>query len=316
MHGGAGAAGFVGSSRGEALLGAGHDVVGIDSFTDYYETKIKRRNIAAALANQNFRLLEVDLRTADLEGVLARLDDISVVYHQAGQPGVRLSWDEGFATYNTCNILATQRLLEACKRTDVPRVVYASSSSVYGNAKQYPVTEGDLPAPHSPYGVTKLAAEHLCSLYVANHGLSVMSLRYFTVYGPRQRPDMAFSKLIRAAIEGSRFPLLGDGSQVRDFTYVGDVVAANLTAGESAQSGCVNICGGGSTKLRDVFDLVEENVGKVIAIDAQAQAAGDVDQTGGSFELAREIFGWTPKTALADGIAAQCAWTQEMLSAQ
>ena len=192
------------------------------------------------------------------------LDGVDVVYHQAAQPGVRLSWSDGFGTYDECNVLATQRLLEAVRSTaSVRRVVYASSSSVYGNAARYPVVETDLPRPHSPYGVTKLAGEHLCNLYAHNYGISTVALRYFTVYGPRQRPDMAHHRLIEAALDGTTFPLYGDGSHVRDFTYVGDVVRANLLAGRAdiAAGTVVNICAGGSTIMRDLIDAVGEAVG-------------------------------------------------------
>lgn len=211
-----GAAGFIGSQLVEALLGAGEEVVGLDAFTPYYDRSQKEANLADVRDQPCFQLIEADLRDADLESLLA---GVNVVYHQAAQPGVRLSWSEGFAAYDGCNVLATQRLLEACRATGVDRVVYASSSSVYGNADYYPVTEADLPRPHSPYGVTKLAAEHLCSLYAANYGLSTVSLRYFTVFGPRQRPDMAFHRLIEGALVGDPFPLYGDGSHVRDFTF-------------------------------------------------------------------------------------------------
>ena len=193
-----GVAGFIGSQLAEALLDEGHEVVGVDAFTPYYDRSQKDANVAALQARDGFRFVEADLRDADLDALLASVD---VVYHQAAQPGVRLSWSDGFATYDSCNVLATQRLLEASLHAGVGRIVYASSSSVYGNAETYPVSETDLPRPHSPYGVTKLAAEHLCGLYAANHGLATVALRYFTVYGPRQRPDMAFHRLIEGALD-------------------------------------------------------------------------------------------------------------------
>ncbi len=302
-----GAAGFIGSQLAEALLDEGHDVVGVDAFTPYYDRAIKESNLASLRDRPGFRFIEEDLRDGDLDELLG---GVEVVYHQAAQPGVRLSWSDGFATYDTCNVLATQRVLEAARQCGVGRVVYASSSSVYGNAGSYPVTETDLPRPHSPYGVTKLAAEHLCGLYAANHGLSTVSLRYFTVYGPRQRPDMAFHRLIEGALDQEPFPLFGDGSHVRDFTYVGDVVRANVLAGTAdvAPGTVVNVCAGGSTVLRDVIDAVGEAVGSRVPIEQHSEQAGDVQRTGGSNAAARRLLGWEPQTTLADGIAAQVAW--------
>jgi len=302
-----GAAGFVGSQLVDVLLAAGHDVVGVDAFTPYYDRATKEANLDAARQHDRFRLVDVDLRDADLRPLL---DGVDTVYHQAAQPGVRLSWSDGFATYDSCNVLATQRVLEAALRSGVRRVVYASSSSVYGNAETYPVHETDLPRPHSPYGVTKLAAEHLCGLYAANHGLSTVALRYFTVYGPRQRPDMAFHRLVEAALDQEPFPLYGDGSHVRDFTYVGDVVEANVLAGRAdAPAGTVvNVCAGGSTVLRDVIDAVGEAVGAPVPVERLGEQAGDVQRTGGSNEAAARILGWAPRTSLADGIAAQADW--------
>ncbi len=302
-----GAAGFIGSSLVDRLLDEEYAVVGVDCFTEYYDETAKRSNIAQASRSDSFVLSELDLRTDDLDGLL---EDVDVVFHQAGQPGVRLSWDLGFEMYDTCNVLATQRLLEACRRTGVPRVVYASSSSVYGNAAHYPVSEDMLPAPHSPYGVTKLAAEHLCGLYAANYGLSVVALRYFTVFGPRQRPDMAHHRLIEAALDDVPFPLFGDGTHVRDFTFVGDVVDANVLAGRAEVPGgtVVNVCAGGSTKMSDLIDAVGVAVGRDVRIDSLPEQAGDVRRTGGDASRAAELLGWAPSTTLADGIARQTEW--------
>jgi nucleoside-diphosphate-sugar epimerase len=302
-----GAAGFIGSHLAEALLDDGHEVVGVDAFTPYYDRAEKEGNLCRLLADDRFRFVEADLRDTDLDSLF---DGIDVVYHQAAQPGVRLSWSDGFATYDSCNVLATQRVLEAARRAGVGRVVYASSSSVYGNADSYPVAETDLPRPHSPYGVTKLAAEHLCGLYAANHGVSTVSLRYFTVYGPRQRPDMAFHRLIEGALDQTPFPLYGDGSHVRDFTYVGDIVRANVLAGraDAAPGTVVNVCAGGSTVLRDVIDAVGAAVGSPVPVEQHGEQPGDVQRTGGSNDAARRLLGWEPQTVLADGIAAQVAW--------
>ena len=215
---------------------------------------------------------------------------------------MRLSWAEGFEAYDSCNILATQRLLEACRSVELDRFVFASSSSVYGEAERYPTVETDLPQPRSPYGVTKLAAEHLCGLYAATWGIPTVALRYFTVYGPAQRPDMSFHRLCEAALGGDPFPLLGDGSQVRSFTYVGDVVEANRKAAmaDVAPGTVVNISGGSSVALSEVIDLVGELVGSPVPIERRGVAAGDVTRTGGSVERAA-LLGWEPKRRSARG---------------
>ena len=305
-----GAAGFIGSTLVESLLTRGANVRGIDCFTPYYDPDVKRANLAPALdrsRSPRLELMECDLRTAPLEDLL---EDVDIIYHQAGQPGVRLSWSQGFETYASCNVLATQRLLEAAVRVGVERIVYASSSSIYGNAPRYPVDETILPRPHSPYGVTKLAGEHLCALYAENHGLSTVSLRYFTVYGPRQRPDMAVHRLIKAALDGTAFPLFGDGSQVRDLTYVDDVVAANhaAAAADTKPGLAVNICTGGHTRVAELIELTEEAVRRPVLIDHQPDQPGDVRRTGGDGSLAFEQLGWEPRHTLAKGVAAQAAW--------
>ncbi|WP_395160170.1 NAD-dependent epimerase/dehydratase family protein, partial [Ilumatobacter sp.] len=225
-----GAAGFVGSNLVDHCLTLGWKVTGVDALTDYYSESIKRANLSDAMMNPRFKLIEADLCTADLVGVL---DGVDVVSHQAGQPGVRGSWAEGFHEYLEWNVHGTQRLLEASVQVGLQRFVYASSSSLYGATTTFPTTEATLPAPRSPYGVTKLAAEHLVNLYAANYGLSTVALRYFTVYGPRQRPDMATHRLIECGLMGSQFNLFGTGEAVRDFTYVGDVVTANVLAAQA-----------------------------------------------------------------------------------
>jgi nucleoside-diphosphate-sugar epimerase len=302
-----GGAGFIGSHLVEALLDAGDTVRVVDCLTDYYDVAQKEANLGRFAPRTGCEIVLADLREVDPTPLL---DGIDVVYHQAGQPGVRLSWADGFAAYDSCNILATQRLLEACRGTDIERFVFASSSSVYGDAERYPTVETDLPRPRSPYGVTKLAAEHLCGLYAATWGVPTVSLRYFTVYGPAQRPDMSFHRLCEAALGGPAFPLLGDGSQVRSFTYVGDVVEANMRAGTAdVEPGTVvNISGGSSVALSEVIALVEELVGAPVPIDRQGVAAGDVARTGGSVELAQSLLGWEPKTQIREGIAEQLDW--------
>jgi nucleoside-diphosphate-sugar epimerase len=302
-----GGAGFIGSHLVEALLERGEPVRVVDSLTNYYDVAQKEANLDRLATKSGSEIVLADLRDAD---VLALLDGVDVVYHQAGQPGVRLSWAEGFAAYDSCNILATQKLLEGCRQVPVSRLVFASSSSIYGEAPRYPTLETDLPQPRSPYGVTKLAAEHLCGLYAATWGIPTVSLRYFTVYGPRQRPDMSFHRLCEAVVGGEPFPLLGDGSQIRNFTYVGDVVEANLLAAEAdLEPGVVmNIAGGASVTLAEVIDLVGELAGTEVPIERLPPAPGDVTRTGGSVERAHELLGWQPTTDIRTGLAAQLDW--------
>lgn len=301
-----GCAGFIGSHLAERCLARGDRVIGIDLLTDYYDVDQKRANLGRLTSLPGFEFVESDL-AAGFDDYAQRAD---VVFHQAGQPGVRASWRDQFDEYLSRNVQATQRVLEACVRGGVDRVVYASSSSVYGNAERYPVNETMQPRPFSPYGVTKLAAEHLCSLYASNFGLSVVSLRYFTVYGPRQRPDMATHRLFEAALEGTTFPLYGTGAQLRDFTFVGDVVTANLLAAEAdVPPGLVaNIAGGSSCSMLDLVSTIEEIAGRHIEIDYRDPVRGDVRRTGGLTDVARDEFGWTPDTALRKGLEVQYRW--------
>jgi UDP-glucuronate 4-epimerase len=303
-----GVAGFVGSHLAEALLARGDTVLGVDCFTPYYDAADKRRNLAGAREHASFEFSEVDLRSGELEPLL---DGVDLVFHQAAQPGVRLSWSGGFADYVGHNVLATQRLLEAVVAArPAARVVYASSSSVYGNQSRYPTQEGDLPRPFSPYGVTKLAAEHLCGLYAENWGVATVSLRYFTVLGPRQRPDMAIHRLCEAAVHGTAFPRYGDGSQLREFTYVDDIVRGNLLAAarDIAPGSFFNLAGGGEITVAELIELVGELAGAPVEIDQQPRVAGDALRNGGSIKRAREVLGWAPETSLRDGVRAQLAW--------
>jgi UDP-glucuronate 4-epimerase len=303
-----GAAGFIGSHLSDALLARGDSVVGVDCFTPYYGREVKERNLADADTHAGFEFVEADLLDTELEALLAEVD---VVFHQAAQAGVRLSWSHGFADYVTNNVLATQRLLEAIVVSrPTARFVYASSSSVYGNQQRYPVVETDLPAPFSPYGVTKLAAEHLCRLYATNAGLRTVSLRYFTVFGPRQRPDMSTYRLCEAALRSTAFPRYGDGTQVREFTYVDDIVRANLLAAEAdvAPGTYVNIAGGSEITLSQLIALVGDIAGAPVKINEEPAQPGDTMRNGGSIERAFALLGWEPRVSLADGVAAQLAW--------
>lgn len=309
-----GAAGFIGSHLAERLLRDGRRVVGVDCFSDYYPPTVKRATAEGLRLHEGFDLREIDLASAPAEVLSALLDDVDVVFHLAGQPGVRRSWSEGFDSYVEHNVVATQRLLEACRQQPLRRFVYASSSSVYGQASSYPTYETDLPRPHSPYGVTKLAGEHLCSVYAANERIPTVSLRYFTVYGPRQRPDMAIHRLIEAALGGTPFPLYGTGEQVRDFTFVSDVVEANVLASTAGvEPGSVmNIAGGSIVSLAELLATVGELAGRPVEVAHRPKQAGDVDRTSGSIDSAQALLEWKPSVALEDGLGLQLGWHREM----
>lgn len=305
-----GAAGFVGSHLTKRLRDDGHDVIGLDSFTDYYDVTLKRANADAAI-QAGVTFVEGDLNVVDLDAIL---DGVEAVFHLAGQPGVRSSWGEDFSTYTHCNIDATQRLLEASRRRPtLRRLVYASSSSVYGNAERYPTSERDRPQPISPYGVTKLAAEHLCSLYATCFGVPTVSLRYFTVYGPGQRPDMAFTRFADAVVRGDRITVYGSGEQTRDFTFVEDVVEANLLAAtRDVPAGTVmNVAGGSHTSVNEVLQIFEELAGSQLSVARVEAVAGDARQTGGDTSAIRSLLGWQPSVSLREGIAQQFRWAAE-----
>lgn len=301
-----GAAGFIGSHTVEAAVAAGHRVVAVDSFNDYYDPAFKRRNAELVAQRCGVAIWDMDLLSADLEDLLV---DMDVLLHLAGQPGVRSSWSE-FSGYVSQNITLTDRILQASHRVGIRRFVYASSSSVYGNADVYPVTESAQTIPSSPYGVTKLAGELLCRAYAENFGLSTVAMRYFTVYGPRQRPDMAIHRLIQAALDGSPFTLHGDGQQIRDFTFVDDVAAANVAAinADLAPGTVFNISGGTATDMSSVIAQVQAETGRTLEIVRGEVAPGDVRQTGGDSTRARNLLGWHPTHTLAEGVRAQFAF--------
>ncbi|KAA9084155.1 NAD-dependent epimerase/dehydratase family protein [Microbacterium radiodurans] len=305
-----GAAGFVGSRIARRALAEGHQVVGVDALTDYYDPEIKRRNVKL-LTGSNFEFVAGDLLDQDLKSLL---DGVNVIFHQAGQPGVRSSWGRDFEIYLRANIAATQQLLEAAVGSQSLRaMVYASSSSVYGDAENYPTLESDRPMPVSPYGVSKLAAEHLCTLYARNFGVPTVSLRYFTVYGPGQRPDMAFTRFCKAAVTGSPITLYGDGEQIRDFTFVDDIVEANFAAGfGQVEPGSVfNVAGGSNVSVNEVIRTLEELSDESIQIDRRDAVSGDVRRTSGSTAAIQSALGWSPKVSLKEGLAAQFEWARE-----
>jgi UDP-glucose 4-epimerase len=307
-----GTAGFIGSHLSAALLDRGAEVVGVDSFTDYYGREVKERNVEPLGGRKGFRFLEAALQSADL---VALLDGVTHVFHLAGQAGVRPSWGRDFQTYVTNNIEATQRLLEAVRDRPLERFVYASSSSVYGDAVPIPMREDAALQPLSPYGVTKLAAEHLCHLYWVNHGVPSVSLRYFTVYGPRQRPDMAFHRFIRAALTGQTIALYGDGEQTRDFTYVADAVAATMAAGDRGQPGAVyNIGGGSRVSIREVLHEVGRLTGRHLDIRREPAQKGDMRDTFADTTRARADLGFAPSHTLPAGLAAECDWLARLLA--
>jgi UDP-glucuronate 4-epimerase len=299
-----GSAGFVGSHVCAALLERGHEVDGVDAFTDYYDPSVKRANTARLARQERFRSLELDLARADLDDVLAGAD---AVIHLAAQPGVRLSWSDGFGVYVERNISASQRLLEAARRTRVRRLILASSSSVYGNATEQPITEDAATRPFSPYGVTKLAMEHLAAVYAANWGLSTVVLRYFTLYGPGQRPDMAVHRFIAAVAAGRPVTVYGDGEQVRDFTYVADAASATLAAVEIdvAPASVFNVAGGSPATVNELLNLVSEHIGRPLTTRHLPAQAGDVRATHGAINRARRLLGWQPEVPLDDGVKLQ-----------
>jgi nucleoside-diphosphate-sugar epimerase len=301
-----GAAGFIGSHLSESLVASGADVTGVDCFTDYYARDVKEQNLAELRRHGKFTFIEAALQTADLN---ALLDGVTHVFHLAAQAGVRKSWGSDFLTYTSHNVDSTQRLLEAVKERSIHRFVYASSSSVYGDGVPIPMREETYLQPLSPYGVTKLAAEHLCTLYHANYGVPTVSLRYFTVYGPRQRPDMAFHKFIRAALAGQPISLYGDGEQTRDFTFVADIVAANRAAGDRGRPGAVNNIGGGSrVTINHVLELVAEIAGRSLDIRREAAQKGDMRDTFADTSRAQADLGFAPAATLASGLAAEYQW--------
>ena len=308
-----GAAGFIGSSLADLLLSQGHEVTGVDCFADYYPREIKEANIAGALADPRFTFIEDDLLTIDLHALLTGVD---WVFHEAAQAGVRASWGSSFDTYARNNILVTQRLLETAKSSQIKRLVYASSSSIYGDSPELPLRESARPQPVSPYGVTKLAAEHLCYLYHVNYGVPTVSLRYFTVYGPRQRPDMAFNKFIRAALSGGEILIHGDGEQTRDFTYITDICNANLLAArtDAAVGRIFNVGGGSRVTVNHVLDVLSGLCGERVKVRHIEDQKGDVRHTLSDTTAAHETLGYYTQVPVEEGLAREFAWLKASVS--
>jgi nucleoside-diphosphate-sugar epimerase len=297
-----GCAGFVGSHLSEALLEQGNYVRGVDCFTDYYPRKTKLNNIARLRKDKAFELVEADLASSALSGIVA---DVDAVFHLAAQPGVRASWGKTFSHYVHDNIIATQKLLEALKGRPLERFVYASSSSIYGDAEKSPTPEDALPAPVSPYGATKLAGEHLCHVYSKNYALPLVVLRYFTVYGPRQRPDMAFSRFISAISSRRAIEVYGDGDQRRDFTFVNDIVSGNLLALRATPGSTYNVGAGMTHSVNEVIETIERLVREKSILRHLPAARGDVRVTSADISRISADLGYKVRTTLAEGLEAQ-----------
>lgn len=300
-----GAAGFIGSHLSERLLREGWEVRGVDCFTPHYARALKEANLLHLRGHPQFEIVEADLGVADCRRLVARCD---TVFHLAAQPGVRTSWSDGFLLHDDANVRVTQRLLEAVTHHPVRRFVYASSASVYGDRATSPSRETDMPQPFSPYGVTKLAAEHLCAAYAANFGVPAIALRLFSVYGPRQRPDMALHRMIEAARRGAVFEVFGSGRQVRDLTFVADVVDAFFLAATTSRTDgydVVNVAGGQPASVLELADLVGRLVGADVSLVHRPRGRGDVERTEADLGRARSVLAWEPRTGLREGLVAQ-----------
>lgn len=305
-----GVAGFIGSHLAQNLLREGHEVVGIDSFTSYYSKTAKLSNLEALNESDGFRFVEADISRTDL---FPLLEGVDYVFHLAGQPGVRPSWGESFYSYVSDNILATQRLLEAAKKSSLRRFVFASSSSIYGDSERLPTPESSIPYPLSPYGATKLAVESMAHVYHKNFGVPTVGLRYFTVYGPRQRPDMAFNIFIRRISEGLPLEIYGDGTQSRDFTFVEDTVRATILSAQGRAGGVYNVGTGVPTPLNDVIHEMENIVGRKAKAIYRERALGDVTNTCADVSRIRSEVGFSARVKLKEGLKEQIDWQENGL---
>lgn len=310
-----GAGGFIGSTLTDVMLRRGYEVVGIEGFIDNYEPYLKRLNLSDAMPNDNFTFLAQDLSEDDCYGEIEEegyLEGVQTVVHLAARPGVRDSWGDHFADYTDNNVLATQKLLELFKERPEVHFIYASSSSIYGDAAKLPVKEDDSPAPVSPYGATKLAGEDLMAIYAKSFGLTPTILRFFTVYGPRQRPDMAIHKFIKRIAEGEAIPVFGNGENGRDYTYIGDIIdALGKVIDKNIRGETFNVGGGKSTALKDMVSAVEDALEKKAVVERLPMQPGDVKDTLADISKLRTAVGYAPSTDLRTGIAAQVSWMRE-----
>lgn len=301
-----GCAGFIGSNLSDFLLKKGYEVTGIDSLTDYYSSEIKISNIETALKNKNFNFIERDILD------FKKFPQVDVVFHMAAQAGVRSSWGEYFVTYISNNIEATQKLLEYYKDQKIKKFIYSSSSSVYGDSK-LPMNEESLLKPVSPYGVSKLAAENLCYLYWKNYSVPTISLRYFTVYGPRQRPDMAINKFVDSIINQEEIVVFGDGEQTRDFTYIGDVINLIIKAAYSKFEGEIfNVGGGNKISVNDLINEIQKIVGIQSIVKYEEKQKGDVKNTLSDVRKTKKLLGWEPKTDVTSGLRNYIEWYKNL----
>jgi UDP-glucose 4-epimerase len=306
-----GVAGFIGSHLAERLIKEGFEVTGVDSFLDYYPRRVKESNLRGLIGDPRFKFIEGNILDLDLKGILSRVD---AVFHQAAIPGVRASWGRDFNQYVENNILGTQVLLEACKDARIEKFVYASSSSIYGDADELPIKETTPTNPVSPYGVSKLAGEHLASLYFKGYGIPVVSLRYFTVYGPRQRPDMGFHRFISAVLMGREIEIYGTGEQTRDFTFIDDAVEANLQAYYRGKEGeSYNVGGGSRIKLVEAIKIIEGISGKRANIRYKEPQRGDAKHTYADVSKAKRDLGYSPKFDIHQGLRRHYDWLRENL---
>jgi len=307
-----GAAGFIGSHLCRKLLNEGYSVTGIDSFVDFYPKWIKEKNIIDLKKRNKFKFISEDINNTDLGSLLKKTD---FVLHLAAQAGVRSSWGSDFSVYTKNNIEATQKLLEAAKNSPVKKFIYASSSSVYGAYSELPMSEKNSLHPYSPYGVTKLAGENLCSLYFNNFGIHTVSLRFFTVYGPGQRPDMAFHRFFKAIINDKQIPVFGNGKQTRDFTYIDDIIKATFSSIVKGRIGEIyNIAGGNRRKLEDIFPIIEKITLKNIQIKLEREQKGDVSHTYADIGKAKKDLNFSPQTPLTEGLQEEWSWIQKLYS--
>ncbi|UCE42270.1 MAG: GDP-mannose 4,6-dehydratase [Candidatus Aminicenantes bacterium] len=305
-----GAAGFIGSHLCKKLIRDGAHIVALDAFTDFYSRSIKENNIKSLINHPHFELMPVDILETNIDEIMNKVD---VVFHFAAQPGVRTSWGSDFSIYTKNNIDATQRLLEAAKKSTLKKFIYASSSSVYGLSPLLPMKETSTLHPYSPYGVTKLAAENLCFLYYKNYGIPCVSLRFFTVYGPGQRPDMAFHKFFKSILLGEEITVFGDGQQTRDFTFIDDIIWANLSSIENGRAGeNYNLGGGTRIKLADVVPIFEHICKKKVNIRYVPGQKGDVRHTFADIQKAKNDLKYIPKNTLEEGLGAEWDWIKTL----